>query len=140
MAETTATHVLFKTMAQTTYAYSQANQFGCTIGFSDWYWHEFKRLLSAGENQGCPDGNQQSVAGKARLSINQAKVDHLPLSKWLVNRPVRSRMQGGVGRAGEKPAFTRLCARHGTYVFVNANIYRLSNRVQIPYGRVGEAH
>lgn len=25
-----------------------------------------------------------------------------------MNRPVRTRMQGGVGRAGEKPALTRL--------------------------------
>ena len=36
-------------------------------------------------------------------------VGKVPLSKWLMNRPVRSRMQGGVGRAGEKLALTRLC-------------------------------
>ena len=30
-----------------------------------------------------------------------------------VKRPVRTRMLGVVGRAGEKPALTRLYARHG---------------------------
>ena len=30
-----------------------------------------------------------------------------------MNRPVRSRTQGGVGRAGEKLALTRLYAQHG---------------------------
>ena len=33
--------------------------------------------------------------------------------KPAMNRPVRTRMRGGVGRAGEKPALTRLYARHG---------------------------
>ena len=32
--------------------------------------------------------------------------------KPAMNRPVRTRMRGGVGRAGEKPALTRY-ARHG---------------------------
>ncbi len=34
----------------------------------------------------------------------------VPLSKWLMNRRMRTRMYGGVGRAGEKPALTRLCS------------------------------
>ena len=32
----------------------------------------------------------------------------VPLSKWLMNRRMRTRLYGGVGRAGEKPALTRL--------------------------------
>jgi hypothetical protein len=35
-------------------------------------------------------------------------VGKVPLSKWLAKRPVRTRMRGVVGRAGEKPALTRL--------------------------------
>jgi len=52
--------------------------------------------------------NNEWLASQGLVSVKEQWVK-FTLSQWLMNRPVRSRMQGGgVGRAGEKPALTRL--------------------------------
>ena len=48
------------------------------------------------------------MAESTRLSISQRSMDQVPLSERLMKRPVRSRMRGVVGRAGLRPALTRL--------------------------------
>ena len=52
------------------------------------------------------------MASGTGADLNQRTVGAYPLPGYgpvvFVNRPVRSRMQGGVGRGGEKPLLTRL--------------------------------
>ncbi len=60
--------------------------------------------------------NNEWLKAQGLVSIKEQWVK-VPLSKWRMNRPVRSRMQGGVGRAGEKLALTRLA--FGLPIFIN---------------------
>jgi len=66
---------------------------------------------------GSPARFDQQMAEGSRSHICQRTVGETSLpgygSVTLLNRPVRTRMPGGVGRGGEKPPLTRLYARHG---------------------------
>ena len=67
---------------------------------------EFERTALHVANQGDANGHVQRVAQGTRLSLNQRTVE--PFSLPCFNRLVRTRMLGGVGSAGAKPALTRL--------------------------------
>ena len=51
----------------------------------------------------------------------------VPLSKWLMNRRMRTRLYGGVGRAGEKPALTRLGDNCSLYITDLIQVIALSS-------------
>jgi hypothetical protein len=57
-------------------------------------------------------GYEQRLAQETRTSFGARTLDCVSLSEGIVkpvmNRPVRTRMRGDVGRVGESPALTRL--------------------------------
>ncbi len=63
---------------------------------------------------GNPNWHDQPMAPKTGAPVCQRTVGENPLPGHgpvnFVNRPVRTRMPGGVGAGGEKPPATRLCA------------------------------
>jgi hypothetical protein len=82
-------------------------------------------MSSKGHWRACADvchstWHEQRLAQRTRFSFSPRPLDCVSLSEWLVqpvmNRPVRTRTLGGVGRAGETPALTRL----GTQTYRNA--------------------
>ena len=62
---------------------------------------------------GNANGHDQRLAQGSRASVCQRAVGSHSLPGYgpviSVNRPVRTRMPGGVGAGGEKPPATRLC-------------------------------
>jgi len=74
--------------------------------------HKPKRPMASRPNIGHTDRYDQSMAQGSRASVCQRAVgehslpDYGPVTS--VNRPVRTRMRGGVGPGGLKPQATRL--------------------------------
>ena len=85
--------------------------------------HKPERPLASGPNIGYPDRHDQSMAQGSRASVCQRAVGEHSLSSYgsigSVNRPVRTRMRGGVGAGGLKPPATRLAAQYRYQRFLN---------------------
>ena len=71
-------------------------------------------------NDGDANGDDQRLAQGSMASVCQRTVGSHSLPGYgpviSVNRPVRTRMPGGVGAGGEKPPATRL----GSFIYLNA--------------------
>src|SRR5665647_896 len=74
--------------------------------------HQPQRAVAIIPDAGNVNGNDQRLAQISRAYIRQRAVGKHPLPGYgpviSVNRPVRTRMPGGVGAGGEKPPATRL--------------------------------
>jgi hypothetical protein len=73
-----------------------------------------KRTLAVRSHTGNSNRHDQSMAKGSRFSVCQRTVGEHPLPNYgpviFVNRPVRTRTPGGVGRGSSKLPFTRLSA------------------------------
>ena len=74
--------------------------------------HQPQRAVATIPDAGDANGDDQQLAQGSRASIFQIAVGTHSLPGYgpviSVNRPVRTRMPGGVGAGGEKPPATRL--------------------------------
>ena len=79
-----------------------------------------QRTVATIPDAGDANGHDQRLAQGSRASICQRAVGSHSLPGYgsviSVNRPVRTRMPGGVGAGGEKPPATRLYAYSGCYI------------------------
>ena len=98
MDTSTHSHVLLKTVAQAANAYPQSHPPGHQDAHRCASWIKFKRPLSLGANTGHAIGDDQQVAGITGARLGEGTVDQVSLC--LTNRPVRTRMSGGVGTGG----------------------------------------
>ena len=74
---------------------------------SDQNRRQLERALRHVADTDYADGDEQRVVKSAGFGVDQRPVGTFSLPCF--NRLVRTRMLGGVGRAGEKLALTRLC-------------------------------
>lgn len=87
-------------MAETAHPHPQPDQAGRPGTVGHQHRVEFQRLLPAGKDQGHANGAVEPLAEGTRVSVAQGSMGQVPLSQRLMNRPVRSRTQGGVGTGG----------------------------------------
>ena len=105
MATKTVAHLLLETMAPGADENPPSRGIGNQADGRDQSRHELQRPVPPVANQGDANGDDQRMAYAARLDLDQRSVDPFSLPDF--NRLVRTRMLGGVGRAGEIPALTR---------------------------------
>jgi len=104
----TAAHalLLLETVAMAAHQDQPPGQFGRQLKGSDQNRRQFERALRHVAHTDYADGDEQRVVKSAGLGVDQRPVGTSSLPCF--NRLVRTRMLGGVGRAREKLAFTRL--------------------------------
>ena len=102
--------MLLETVALGAHEDSQLVEFGREPEDGDPAWRQQQELLAHGENPGAATGTVQRVAESARLGQRQRPVvqgpglhhvrENFVERADLLNRPLRTRMVGGVGAGG----------------------------------------
>jgi hypothetical protein len=92
-----------------------ASQTGYVTAYGHLSGYQPQRTVATIPDAGHANGHDQRLAQGSRASICQRTVGSHSLPGYgpvtSVNRPVRTRMPGGVGAGGEKPPATRLVPR-----------------------------
>ena len=114
MATPTGAHVLLETVATDAHEGTQSSGAGHGQASGDFDGDQQQELLASVEIIGDANGDDERMAQNAGLGEYSCALDEgagirltIHRCSALVNRPVRTRMPGGVGRAGETPALTR---------------------------------
>ena len=112
LAEKAVAHVLLQTVALGKNQGAGTSQIGNVASCSHLSGHQPQRAMAPFSDVGNANGHDQQMAQGSRAAICQRAVGSHSLPGYgpviSVNRPVRTRMPGGVGAGGEKPPATRL--------------------------------
>jgi len=125
LAEGMGAHVLLQTVAQGKNQSAGASQAGNVAPYGHLSGNKPQRAVATIPDTGNANGHDQRLAQGSRASVCQRAVgSHSPPGYGpviSVNRPVRTRMPGGVGAGGEKPPATRLDAIYWGHISNSAD-------------------
>ena len=120
VAETAFADVLLQTVAQGKNQSAGASQAGNVAPCGHLCGHKPQRAVATIPDAGNANGDDQRLAQGSRASVCQRAVGSHSLPGYgpviSVNRPVRTRMPGGVGAGGENPPATRLGGQSGYHL------------------------